>query len=86
MAEPTTTEKCREKIWASGAWHSHECLRPIWKDGKCKIHHPESIAKRKKERDEKYEKKRRTDKIHAIAAAKSLLEYNGYEVTKKDAP
>ena len=38
--------KCDTKISGKGRYGSfqrHSCGRLIWKDGKCKVHHPESV-------------------------------------------
>jgi hypothetical protein len=42
-------DKCKKKISSdSRGFYFHQCTRKIWKDGFCKIHHPESIEKKQK--------------------------------------
>ena len=52
------TEKCKESVDGTGQWgsfHRHQCTKSIWKDGYCKIHHPESVKKRQKESAKRWE-------------------------------
>jgi hypothetical protein len=53
-------ERCSEEISGEGKWgwvHKRRCARTAWKDGFCKIHHPESRAARLKKSDEYYQNK-----------------------------
>ena len=34
--------------------YSHQCTKPVWKDGVCKIHHAESVAERQRKSEEHY--------------------------------
>ncbi len=48
--------KCKESVIPKERWgsfHKYQCTRNIWKDGYCKIHHPET----KKKRDELSQKR-----------------------------
>lgn len=53
---------CRGMIY-SGTWHSHRCTKPEWKDGWCKVHHPETVEKRNTEKEIRW-KKRRAESIY----------------------
>lgn len=46
-------ERCKEKVW--GGFHFHRCLRKAVKDGYCKQHHPDSVAKRREASDKRYQ-------------------------------
>jgi len=37
--------KCQKMLYR-GTYHSLPCKRNVWKDGWCKIHHPETVAAR----------------------------------------
>ena len=50
-------ERCYKTIWAN--FHRHQCTRKIWKDDKCKQHHPESVQERNDKRNQKYEEDRK---------------------------
>lgn len=40
--------KCKKIISGKTmAFSGHQCLNSIWKDGLCRIHHPETIAIRR---------------------------------------
>ena len=54
-------EKCKERVF--GEYHFRQCSRKPWKDGYCKQHHPDTIEKRKKEQDQRWEEKRKKDPI-----------------------
>ena len=45
-------ERCQEMIWAE--WHLRQCMRKIWKDGKCHSHHPEKVEARNQKANEAY--------------------------------
>lgn len=47
------TEKCKKKAYHSGAWNSYSCGKKAWKDGYCKMHHPDEVKRRDKERADK---------------------------------
>jgi hypothetical protein len=57
---PLQPEYCKARV-ASGAWHSKQCSRKVWKDGWCKQHHPETRQKRLDEFNRKYKSKRARD-------------------------
>ncbi len=49
--------RCKEMVWAG--YHKHQCSRKRWKDGYCKQHHPDSVAKRREEQTKRYEQRRK---------------------------
>ncbi|KKN10560.1 hypothetical protein LCGC14_1035480 [marine sediment metagenome] len=48
-------EKCSKKVW--NQWQHYLCSRYAVKDGYCKQHHPDGVAKRKKISDDKWKVK-----------------------------
>jgi hypothetical protein len=48
-------EKCPEWVSTPGMrMKLHQCTKLIWKDGFCKIHHPEKVAERQRKSEENY--------------------------------
>ena len=45
------TARCNESIMPEGEYNSHLCGRPIFEDGKCKIHCPSAVAQRRAKSD-----------------------------------
>ena len=45
------SDKCKERVWHH--FCNSQCSRNAVKDGYCKQHHPDSVAKRKKESEER---------------------------------
>lgn len=50
----------KQSYWPYGK-SSQRCLKKAWKDGKCRLHHPDEKRRRQKKRDDMkdYEHKRR---------------------------
>ena len=60
-------EKCKAQVYGRGLpFKGAKCSKPIWKDGYCKIHHPESVKKRREDSDRKYQEKLANDPIHKM--------------------
>lgn len=60
MSELKPDEQCSQMVKGEGQYgwlpsHKHQCTRRIWKDGKCKVHHSETIKARRDERDKQRE-------------------------------
>lgn len=51
-------EQCKAEVRdRSSRWpRKYQCQRKAVKDGYCKQHHPDSVAERRKESDERYER------------------------------
>jgi hypothetical protein len=56
-------ERCKAYVMEPGGFHQHQCYKPIWRDGYCKIHHPTSVEKREKEKEERYELRYKNDPL-----------------------
>ena len=52
-------ENCIEDVADSGGFYFHKCTNPIWKDGYCKIHHPESVKKRQEKSEIRWKEKKK---------------------------
>ena len=50
-----TGEECKERVMHG--YHLSQCSRKAVKDGYCKQHHPDSVAKRKEENEALWKKK-----------------------------
>jgi hypothetical protein len=51
---------CSETVFPQERWGSyrgHKCTKPVWKDGYCKIHHPDSVKAREEMASKRYEEK-----------------------------
>ena len=47
---PLKPDQCQAAVHPKDRWgslHPHQCTRKIWKDGWCKIHHPDAEQKRR---------------------------------------
>ncbi len=51
----TDTERCKEQI--SKNWSNYQCSNKEWKDGFCKIHHPDSVKSRQEKSRKRWEEK-----------------------------
>lgn len=52
--------QCKRSVSGEGKWgafHQHQCTRPIWKDGYCKQHHPDKEEERRAKRREEARRK-----------------------------
>jgi hypothetical protein len=72
-------EVCKRRLSGQGrfgSFNQRNCTKPVWKDGWCKVHHPDSEEKRQKISEEKFNKKyeNQREKARLIAAAPELLE------------
>ncbi len=54
-----TKEQCKETVYDALRRKSFNCSRNATKDGYCKQHHPDAVAKRNKETEARWEAKRK---------------------------
>ena len=48
------SEYCKQRVYRPGGlFTGGQCSRKVWKDGYCKIHHPDSVRERQKKSDER---------------------------------
>jgi hypothetical protein len=69
--------RCMESIFRD--YHSSQCHSKIWKDGRCKIHHPETI----KAKDEKRQA-RWAEQDRVRDEARKVQEENRLKIAKYD--
>jgi len=53
--------QCKETVYPQEKWgsfHGHRCIRNVWKDDYCKIHHPDSVKERREKAQKRYDEKR----------------------------
>ena len=60
--------RCKASVYESGGWHLHQCLKKPWKDGWCKIHHPESEKKREETKQKRHEKQQANSPLTKLIA------------------
>ena len=54
---PLRSERCKASVHDTYGLGFHQCLRKPWNDGWCKQHHPDTEAKRRAEREVRWEQK-----------------------------
>jgi len=64
--------QCKKIVWDKGGWHSYQCRHKVWKDGYCKIHHPDSVKARQELSHMRWEQKREKDLL--VLAHKKIAE------------
>jgi hypothetical protein len=69
-------ERCKEQVSGEGrfgSFYPHRCSKPIWKEGYCKIHHPESVKIRQEKSKERWEEKRENEPIIRLIKAENRI-------------
>jgi hypothetical protein len=62
--------RCKQSVRDPGSWPSyHQCYRKIWKDEFCKLHHPDTVEKREKEKEKRYKAKQKTETWYLLGEA-----------------
>ncbi len=68
---------CKERIYKN--WSHYACSRPVWKDGYCKTHHPQTCAARRAKSDANYRAKELESKRQRNERARETVrEFLGY--------
>jgi hypothetical protein len=60
-------KRCKKNIYDS--WHPHQCKLKLWKDGFCKIHHPESVKIRNEKNMKEWEEKQKNSPLAQLERA-----------------
>ncbi len=79
-----TKERCSQKVYPNELWGSfypHQCHRKVWKDGFCKIHHPDSVKIREEKSRKRWEEKQKKDPL--IIALKKISQLEKENKTLK---
>jgi hypothetical protein len=72
--EGEVREICPIRVY-TGSFRGHQCTKPVWKDGYCKIHHPESVKSRaEKSRQRRHEQWENNPLNKALKRIKELEE------------
>ena len=69
--------RCNEKVYPPSTWgsfHGHQCTRKDWKDGYCKQHHPDSVAKRELKKEERWNKKQQNSPWNQLRIANKRIQ------------
>lgn len=69
-------EQCKQRVIPNerwGAFHMRQCSKSAWKDGFCKIHHPDSIKERDIKAQERYEERKKTNPLYLYFDAKEKI-------------
>ena len=70
-------ERCKKKVYPNNSWgsfHPHQCQKTVWKDGYCKIHHPDSVAMRQEKQNKRWEEKMENNPLKKAMERLDLLE------------
>jgi len=67
---------CKAMLWES--WYNRQCSRKAVKDGYCKQHHPDAVAKRSEDSERRYK-----EKVHNRPIAKLQRECNSLREEKQ---
>ncbi len=81
------TEICKVEVADRSGYHWYNCTKPIWKDGYCKIHHPESVKAREEKSRQRWEEKMENSPWNIIAKLKKEneeLKQQIAELTKEE--
>lgn len=71
---PFNPERCKASVPFGGRSVSfHQCRRKPWKDGWCKQHHPDNEAKRRAERDLRYQRETEISLSFRLAKAREEI-------------
>jgi hypothetical protein len=66
--------KCKKQVWDRSIWRSHRCSYNVWKDGYCKIHHPDSVKQRAADSVKRLEERWKRSPWGAASARIKILE------------
>lgn len=70
-------DRCQGRVYTGRGWdriRGRQCTRKIWKDGYCKIHHPDSEEKRRNKSIEREEEKYKAGPIYIARIMKAEVE------------
>ena len=81
------SDRCKESVPNDHSVTFRRCSFKAWKDGYCKIHHPESVAARSKKSEERYQAQRAKSPYVLLQKSNELVEQleRENEALRKDA-
>jgi hypothetical protein len=65
--------KCKERVYRREDWSDSSCGRNTWKDGYCKMHHPENVEARRALREERYKEKQKLSDWYNLEQANKRI-------------
>ena len=77
--------RCKETVYPNERWGSfypHQCEKKIWKDGYCKIHHPDTVAEMRRKSDEQYKIKQKQSAWYLLGEAQKRIQELELEIEK----
>lgn len=76
MKQEINVSRCKEQGISDGSrsMRYHQCYNKSWKDGYCKIHHPDSVAARRKKSDEQYEIKQKQSPWYLLEQSRKKIQ------------
>ena len=77
-------EKCKEIVRRGETWHRYnsQCNFKIWKDGYCKMHHPDSVAERERKSKERYDERWKQTAICKLSEARKRIKELEAEIAR----
>lgn len=68
--------QCKETVIRyTGTWpHAGRCSRKAVRDGYCKQHHPDAVAERERQREERWQKEQENSPWRALERARQEIE------------
>lgn len=69
MKQAIKKKRCSETVTSPDGWRTYQCQRNATRDGFCKQHHPDSVAERDRQKDERFKKKQESSPWHRLARA-----------------
>lgn len=74
--------RCKQRFMPEGSYHMKQCSREATCDGYCKQHHPDTIAERRRKKDEAWKEKQAKDPlVLAHLRIKEVLQQHGALLT-----
>ena len=67
--------QCKQHVFSGerSDFGGHRCMKIVWKDGYCKVHHPESVKIRGDKADERWEIKQMNSPWKKLTAAENRV-------------
>jgi TolA-binding protein len=68
--------RCKQQVVSPGmrGMFTHQCSRKVWKDGFCKLHHPETVAIRDVKKTEAYYERQKNSPWNIISEYREKLD------------
>ena len=79
--------KCQTSVITPGmrGMFTHQCTRKVWKDGFCKLHHPETVAIREVKKTEAYNERQKHSAWGLVLSYKEKLDVANVRIAELEA-